>query len=713
MKQSIIDLAKRSLTEDIYPENVEVTFDPDDDVLYPEAIRNGKRIAEFMAAQPIALAAPDSRFIGMMRFRKGDKMFPGPLHSCDGHVNRSRIGHKHYLKPDEGIVTFEAEHGVADFGKILRVGVNGLIREVTESRDRHSAEPERCYFLGGAEMVLNAILDRSEKCAEYCEQMAEQVSDPARRNELMEMSDICRRVPANPATTFREAVQCVYFCYQFLPDSIGSPDRYLRPFFERDLLEGRLTVEQAENDLGELFCMLSAFTPYTSVHYDKGGECHFVVGGYLPDHTDGYCSLSRLILDSMMKLPLVRPQITVRWTPEMPSDEFYHILDLERNDPGKRLAFCNDVPRIKGYMEMYDMTFEEASRYIVTGCNEPAFGGSIDFTGAATNVAPAVCDTFRCRRREVIAAKDFNEFYAVFEQELFRTLSRILEKMNMYNTCISRDIEIISSCFMDGCIERGLSSLAGGCSRSTFCMPINGYITVIDSLSVVNQFVFEEKLFSMAELCDMLDRNWQGSEDTREHILKHAHFFGNDTDDTNAITLRVNESLKQFALTHRGIFGTRIMFGDYTGYWEHNVWFGELTPATPDGRYDGDPFVLGISQTGGKDREGMTALFNSVKKAFENGIMSGSVVFNLSVDENIIRDDDQFEKFVRAVETYFRGGGLMLQLNYVSREELLKAKKEPDKYKSLRVRVSGYSGYFVRLDEELQDDIIARTSHAR
>ncbi len=713
MKQSIIDLARRSLSEDIYPEAVAIDYDPDDEALYPEAVRNGKRLAEYMAAQPAELAAPDSRFIGMMRFNANKNGFPGPLHANCGHLHNYALGKKHYLKPEEGIVTWDAEHGCPDFGRLLTVGVEGLLAEISEARDRHRFDRERCYFLTGAELALGGVLAWSRKCAARCEELAAESGDPDRREDLLELADICRRVPRCPAKTWREAVQCVYFCFQFLPDSIGSPDRYLRPFFEAGLTDGTLTVEQAEDDIGELLCMLSAFTPYSSCHSDKGGESHFVVGGYLPDRTDGYCRLSRLIVDSMEKLPLVRPQITVRWTPDMPREELYHVFDLERHDAGKRLAFCNDVPRIKGYMEMYDIPFERACNYIVTGCNEPAFPGAIDFTGTHTNIVPAVCDTFSRRRRDILAAPDFDGFYAVFEEELYALLRRILAKINTYNSCISQDIEILSSCFMDGCLKNGQSSLQGGCGHATFTLNVQGYVNVIDSLAVVEKFVYKDKIFTLQKLCDMLSSDWRGYERERETVLKRAEFFGNDTDPTNAVVRRLNASLRRFALANRGIFATRIVCGSFNGYWEHNVWFGQRTPATPDGRLSGDPLTLGVSQTAGKDREGMVPLMNSVAAAFCDGTMAGSVVFNLNVDETIVRDDGQFAKLVGAIETYFRSGGEQIQLDYVSREELLAAKAEPDKYKSLRVRVSGYSGYFVRLDEELQDDIIARTSHAR
>lgn len=703
MNERIIRMAEYSLKNDIYPEIVPITLDPDDE-MFPEAVMNAKRVSDFMDAQTVRID-DDARFVGLLKF---DWNIPGNIFQRQGHKYSAKSG-KYYLKPQEALATYDAEHSNADFGMIINSGIEGIKERINKSRDKYAADTEKLFFLEGMEIALNGILRWSVKCAAECEKKAEETNDPERARELHEMAAICRRVPAKPAKNFREAIQCLYMCFHFLPDSIGAPDRYLRPFYEADIASGKITVEDAENYLGELFVMISAFTPYTSGHYDKGGESHFAIGGYLPDHTDGFSEFSRLILDTLMKLPLVRPQITVRWTPGMKHETLYHILDCERHDKGKRIALANDVPRIKAFEDLLGMSFEEACKYIIVGCNEPSFEGSIDLSGCLTNVGRSMTDTFADRRREIIAAGDFDEFYRIFEEELYHDLTRIIDYMNLFNAARARDINVISSPFISGCVERAASVNAGGAEKATFCASLCGYISVVDSLTIIKQFAFDEKVFTMEKLADMLAADWKGFDTERELILKKGHFFGNDYDDSDEILRRFNASLNSFAKKHRGVLGTKLMFGSYTGYWQHNVWFGELTDATPDGRHKGDPFVIGVGQTDGKDSEGMTALMNSAAAAFSNGAINGSAVFNLRLDETLIRNDEYFAKTVNIIESYFRKGGLMLQLNYVSREELLDAKKNPDAHRNLRVRVSGFSGYFTHLNEQLQDDVIART----
>ncbi len=174
---------------------------------------------------------------------------------------------------------------------------------------------------------------------------------------------------------------------------------------------------------------------------------------------------------------------------------------------------------------------------------------------------------------------------------------------------------------------------------------------------------------------------------------------------------RFYRSVARFAEGRTDFFGNPLTFGNLTGYHPHFAWHGANTKATPDGRVAGSAFLFGGGQAGGKDRSGLTSLLLSVAHMDPTGVMCGNSIFNLSVDERIVTDDASFEKLVLLVETYFKEGGLHIQLNHVSVEELRAAQKNPDAYKSVRVRVSGFSAYFVGLKESIQDDVIARTDH--
>jgi len=519
----------------------------------------------------------------------------------------------------------------------------------------------------------------------------------------------CRRVPRYPARNFEEAIQSVFICFQFLPDSLGLPDRYLLPFYRNGLESGTLTRDHAKELLQELFIMINGWTPLTSSNWDKGGESHFVIGGYNERHKDNYNELSELILEAMMEMPLYRPQVSFRWTPETPHEVMRKIMDYERKDQFKRMAFVNDVPRIAANMKIRGMNYEQACNYIMVGCNEPTFPGALVLCGENVNIVRCLTRTLLELTPEIVECQSFDEFYAVFERELERDVIQAMEYNNMFNAIRSRDINVISSIFIDGCIEHGLSATQRGFNKGGTGLIFSGQICLIDSLAVIRQFVYDEKLVSQEKLCEALSSNWTDTEDLRSRILKTGRFFGNHDELSDGIAQRLNDSLFRIAHGRKDYFGLDHVFGNLAGYVPHYVFFGNNTAATPDGRHAGDPFHVGSGQYDGKDKSGITSLLASVATMDPSGIMSGSSVFNLLVDEAMIKNDEVFDKTVNLIETYFRMGGMHVQLNHVSREELLQAKEEPDKHRSLRVRVSGFSANFVTLEESIQDDVIHRT----
>ena len=194
--------------------------------------------------------------------------------------------------------------------------------------------------------------------------------------------------------------------------------------------------------------------------------------------------------------------------------------------------------------------------------------------------------------------------------------------------------------------------------------------------------------------------------------MKHGRFFGNNDDFSNTTAHDFYKSVWKFAEGRTDIYGNYITYGNLTGYNIHFARYGALTQATPDGRAAGTALLFGSGQSDGKDCDGATSHLLSVAHMDPTDIMCGDSIMNLSIDETTVRDEQGFERLVSLIETYFREGGLHVQLNHVSREELLAAKKDPDKYKSLRVRVSGFSAPFVRLDEAIQENVIARTEES-
>ena len=372
-------------------------------------------------------------------------------------------------------------------------------------------------------------------------------------------------------------------------------------------------------------------------------------------------------------------------------EDIRRIMDCERKDPNKRIAFTNDEKRIKCYTEICGFPYERAVSYTTVGCNEPAFLGAISGSNSKGNVLRCVETLFHKKSDAIVNIKSFDEFYKVFERELYSDLDIVYDYDNKYNLCRSRDVNYISSLFFNDCIENAKSLTQGGGDVVIASPMLLGIVNVIDSLAVVKQFVFDEEKITMTELVNAVKSNWIGYEELKNTISKTAKFFGNDDETSNSVAQRFYNSLYEYLKDKKNLFGYQWLVGDLVGYNEHHKWFGNKTKATPDGRYDGDNLKFGLEQGEGRDREGLTALLNSIAAVDEHAIACGSTVTNISLDEQLIKNDDNFEKTVNMFETYFKNGGVHFQLTYVSKEDLLAAKANPKNHQNLRVRVTGFS----------------------
>ena len=704
MNQRIKELTKLTLKGEMYARPTKTVCDRED-LLLTRQQRESKRLCEYILNQEPVL----TEYSKMTGFFKCDGSVVGDAFSRNGHKHFEELRDKFYLKSIDNLSTFEWQHATADYKKVLEKGIRGIIGEIDESLKVH-IELEEIEFLNALKNVANTFIIWAHKCSDKALELSKAVDNTEYKNNLVTLSKALKNVPENKPTSFYEAVLTIYVCFSADPDSVGTLDRYLRPFYENDIKNGVITREQAKEYLQELFLMLQAATPITSPTFTRGSESHFCIGGYLPDGSDGFCDLSKLILESLLELPTWIPQVTLRWTEKTPKEVFKYTLDCERKDPHKRIAFQNDEKRIKCYTEICKFPFEKAVAYTTVGCNEPAFLGAITGSNSKINFARSTETLFHKKSKKIEDVKTFEEYYNIFLEELFSDLTIAYEYDDKFNRQRAMDISYLSSIFFQGTIEKAKSLTQGAGDiviASPMCM---GIANVIDSLIVVKQFVFDEKIVSMKKLISAVQANWQGYEDLHTLIINKGDFFGNDTERSNYVAQKLYQSLYEFLKDKTNLFGYHWLIGDLTGYNVHFKLFGEKMEATPDGRYKGDSLKFGLGQSEGKDRNGISALLNSIAKIDPNGIGCGSTVTNLMIDEQLIKDDDNFDKTVDMLETYFKNGGVHFQLTYVSKEDLKNAKITPEDYKNLRVRVSGFSDYFVKLNENLQDDIIERTT---
>lgn len=703
MNERITKLCELTLSGKMYVNPQKTEFDRED-LFLPREERESKRLCEYILNQEPKLT-PYSLMTGMFNF---DGSVVGDAFHRSGHAGFGSVYRDFYCKHVDYLSTFEWQHATADYERVLSIGMSGLIKDIENSEKLHTGADELA-FLAALKRVAGAYIAFAEKCSERAKAYADTLDVPEYRDNLLRLSETLKRVPKEPPKTFYEAVLTIYFCFSADPDSIGTLDRYLVSFYDNDIASGKLTREEAKEYLQELFLMLQAATSKNSDRFTRGGESHFCIGGYLPDGKTMWGDLSKLIVESLTEMPTYIPQLTLRWTKDMGRDVLYYMMDMERRDPHKRIAFTNDEKRIKCYTEICGIPYEKAVGYTTVGCNEPAFLGSISGSNSKGNIMHPLNELLQKKLDTDATFESFDDFYLIFERELFSDLDRIYDYDNKYNLVRAKDINYVSSLFMNGPIKNAKSLTRGGCDYAICSPMLIGISNVIDSLIVIKQFVFDEKTLTFGELISALKSNWEGYEKLRACIIKRATFFGNSDDRACEISRRLYASLYKHLKDKTNVFGYHILVGDLTGYNEHFKWFGEGMGASPDGRFAGEPLRFGLMQSEGHDRDGLTALLAAIATVDPSGIGCGNTVTNVSLDKKLVDNDESFEKLTDLFLAYFMAGGVHFQLTYVSREDLIEAKSCPEKHSGLRVRVSGFSDYFVKLNEHLQDDVIKRT----
>lgn len=641
---------------------------------------------------------------GLLSF---DDTCVGDAFNMCGHDHAGNAMGQFYEKVIDNLTSICWQHATGDYFKVLNKGIAGIVKEIEKSLACHTRE-EAIAFLTGMKKVCASIVKWAHKCGAVAAELASTTRNIQYKRNLEHLAKALSSVPEKPAESFYEALVCMTVCYSFNPDSFGTLDRYLEPFYNRDTESGILTRDEAKELLQE-FLLVPQARNTPGVHWTKGGQSHFCIGGYDIRGEDGFTELSRLIVESLMELPTYIPEITFRWTPKTTHEDFYYVMDCERKDKNKRIAFTNDARRIQCLTEICGIPYEKAICYTLVGCNELAFPGSIAASTSKGNVLRCIDTLFHKKSAQTETAETFEVFYRLFEAELYRDLDAIYEFDDKLNLRRAKDVSFVSSIFFNDCIENAKSLTQGGGNTAVAAPMLIGMVNVIDSITVVKQFVYDEKRISMGELIAALQANWQGYEDLHSLIEKKADYFGNDLERSNEVARMVYHSIYLYLKGKRTVFGYPIIMGDHTGYPNYFVWFGAGTRATPDGRYSAEPVKFGLFQRK-YDRNSLTAHLNSIAGADPDGISCGNTVSNITVEQAVVQDDDRFEKLVTTMETYFKQGGIQFQLNYTSPEDLKNAQKKPDDYRNLRVRVTGFSEYFVKLEEEVQNDIISRTA---
>ncbi|MGN0658563.1 MAG: glycyl radical protein [Emergencia sp.] len=590
---------------------------------------------------------------------------------------------------------------------------------------------EQRYTWEAMIIVMEAIIRFAHRYADLAEEMAAECSSPERKAQLLTMAENCRTVPENPAQNFYQAAQLVWFThlaimmeYNSNDNCLGRFDQYMYPFYEKDLADGVSEafiadiIHEFKLKIAELW---EVRTTRESIAYPG---CplwiHMMIGGVLPDGSDGCNDLTRLILHCMEDLQTKEPCVSFRYHDGVDEETFKLALSVARKG-GSHPAFFNDSTNISHLLSL-GHTLEEARNWGICGCIEPSVPGITDFQSNAGYFNPSkVFEITLNNGIDPLTGKqiglqtgDVREFTSV-EQIMDAYAKQQDFFMDKFVTLFDRIVSchawtaptITGSCFTHGCIEKGKVLQRKGADHRYSAVAITGIANIADSLAAIDECVFRKNYLTMSELMDLLASDFEGKENMRQLLINKAPKYGNDIEEVDAYAHWLTKLCNDQICKHTdGRDGKYTMVVSTQSY---NVVLGQLIGALPDGRKAYTALADNASPMIGMDVNGPTAVMKSLGRT-DPLIAQSGILVNQRFDPAVVKGDKGLEIIETVIRTYFdEEHGQHIQLNVVDDETLRAAQKEPQKYRNILVRVAGYSAYFVDLEKDIQDNIIART----
>jgi formate C-acetyltransferase len=582
-------------------------------------------------------------------------------------------------------------------------------------------------------ICADALIRFAERHAEKAEELAARESDPRRRAELRRIAEVCRRVPAYPPRDFWEAIQYYWFVHLGVTTELntwdsfspGRLDQHLYPFYRRGLEDGTLTREQAEELLQCLWIKFNnqpappkvGVTAAESATYTDFAQIN--LGGLREDGSDGVNELTYLILDVVEEMRLLQPSASVQVSKKSPDAFIKRAARIIRTGFGQPSVFNADL--VVQELLRQGKSLADARNGGTSGCVETgAFGKESYILTGYMNLPKILEITLnngvdpRTGRRIGLETGDprdfasFDELFAAFERQLRYFVDVKVRGNNGIERLYARHMPApFLSILIDDCIAKGKDYHDGGARYNTTYIQGVGLGSITDALTAIRYHVFDQRTVSMDELLAALRSDFAGYESLRQTLLHRTPKYGNDDDYADGVMRAVFEAYFQAVDGRPNTKGGRYHINLLPT--TVHVYFGSVTGAMPDGRKAWMPLSEGISPVQGADRRGPTAVLKSAAKM--DHTRTGGTLLNQKFNPSLLRTEEGLDKFVQLIRTYFRLDGHHIQFNVVDAATLRAAQEHPEEYRSLIVRVAGYSDYFCDLTKALQDEIIARTEH--
>ncbi|MBR3942403.1 MAG: glycyl radical protein, partial [Clostridia bacterium] len=675
-------------------------------------------------------------------------------------------------------------HVNVDYKKVLEIGYKGIYAYAKAERDKCRISDgdyqTRHSFLTAVMESCEAAIIFAMRYAFEARKMAAECNNSKRREELLKIAEVCEKVPANGAESFYEACQSFWFVQLLVQTessghsvSPGRFDQYMYPYYIKDIENGKLTREQAQELIDCVWVKLNSLNKVRDALSAEGfaGYSMFqnlVVGGQDVHGRDATNDLSFMCISASMHTNLPQPSLSMRVWNGTPHDLLIKAAELTKTGIGLP-AYYNDEVIIPALISR-GLALEDARDYCVIGCVEPQKGGKTDgwHDAAFFNMCRPLELVFSNgvdkgvqigpRTGSISEFDTYDKFFDAYKKQMEYAIELMVNADNAVDAAHMERCPLpFLSSMIEDCIGRGKSAQEGG-ALYNFTGPQGfGIANVADALYAVKELVYETKEVSLQEYADALKNNFgmpysdayaqkltvevvqkivdEGYDINESQVaeifvqiranemdsdkknfyqnlltkIKALPKFGNDIDEVDLLGREVAYTYTKPVEKYKNPRGGRYHAGLYPV--SANVPLGLQTGATPDGRLAGTPIADGVSPTAGCDVNGPTASANSVAK-LDHGIASNGTLFNMKFHPSALKGASGITGFISLIRAYFDQKGMHVQFNVVSRETLRDAQRNPENYKNLVVRVAGYSALFTTLSKSLQDDIINRTEQA-
>lgn len=617
--------------------------------------------------------------------------------------------------------------GFLDFKKEIEDEISKLdfINDL-EAYDKHEQ-------LKAMSIACDAIMIFGKRHAEEARRLAELEEDPVRKEELLEIAEICDHVPANKPRTFREALQTYWFVHLSVITELntwdafspGRLDQHLYPFYKKEVEEGTLTREEAK-ELLQLFWIKfnnQPAPPKVGVTLHESGTytdfANITSGGVKVDGSDGVNDVSYIVLEVIDEMKLVQPSTNIQLSAKNPDEFLRAAVNVIKKGWGQPSIFNTET--IIEEMLRAGKSIEDARCGGTSGCVETgAFGKeSYILTGYLNlvkileitlnnGVDPQTNKAIGIETGDPREFENFDELMDAFRKQVHHFVEIKIKGNNVIERLYQKYMPApFLSIIVDDCIKKAKDYNAGGARYNSMYMQGVGIGTLTDSLSSIKYHVFDNKNLTMDKLLEVLKNNFEGEERIRQLVLNKTPRYGNDDDYADDIMREA------FDIFYNEVNGRPSVKG---GTYRINmlpttchVYFGMVTGATPDGRKAHEPQSEGISPVQGTDKFGPTSVIKSASKM--DHARTGGTLLNQKFTPSLLENEVGIKNLMHLVRTYFKLDGHHIQFNIVNADMLKDAQLNPDQYKDLIVRVAGYSDYFNDLNEGLQNEIINRTEH--